>query len=37
MSGASIDRDEPDLLVHSEIEVPDYFATIRTDTEQVLG
>lgn len=29
--------DEPDLLVHSEIEVPDYFATIRTDTEQVLG
>jgi len=29
--------EEPDLLVHSEIEVPDYFATIRTDTEQVLG
>lgn len=29
--------DEPDLLVHSEIEVPNYFATIRTDTEQVLG
>lgn len=28
---------EPNLLVHSEIEVPDYFATIRTDTEQVLG
>lgn len=27
---------EPDLLLHSEIEVPDYFATIRTDTEQVL-
>jgi phage/plasmid-like protein (TIGR03299 family) len=30
-------RDKPDLLVHSEIEVPDYFATLRTDTNQVLG
>ena len=28
---------ESNFLVHSEIEVPDYFATIRTDTEQVLG
>jgi len=30
-------RDEPDYTVYSEIEVPDYFATIRTDTEEVLG
>jgi hypothetical protein len=30
-------RDEPSLIVYSEIEVPDYYATIRTDTEQVLG
>src|ERR1700744_544291 len=26
-----------DEIEHSEIEVPDFYATIRTDTEQVLG
>lgn len=29
--------DNPDDIIHTEIEVPNYFATIRTDTEDVLG
>ncbi|MBB2148939.1 DUF932 domain-containing protein [Pedobacter gandavensis] len=38
----TVDNGEPDfenenILIHSEILIPNYSATIRTDTEQVLG
>jgi len=32
-----IDLNNPDILNHVEIEVPNFYATVRTDTEQVLG
>lgn len=31
------DRDEADLMLYTELEVPNYYANVRTDTEEVLG
>lgn len=31
------DRDETDLILYTELEVPNYYANVRTDTEAVLG
>lgn len=30
-------NDEVDLILHREIEVPNYYANVRTDTEDILG